>query len=345
MSQKIEVLIVDDSSIMRLLISDILKKDQEISVIGTANNGKNAIEKTKKLKPDVILMDINMGEYSGPYAIEKIMKEIPTPIIVLSAIGNQNLLEVFEATRLGAFDYINKPTSNSIDFKDISSELTQKIKAAAKANVNTLGRTDIKQVSEPHTFAEKLKHEVIVIGASTGGPVAVEKILMNLPENLAVPVLIAQHMPNKFIESFASRLNRLTTLNVHVGAEGTLLQPKHVYIAPGQDNMIVKDVKGEVEIGFTNKKYKEFNNPSVNALMESTAAVFKERAIGVLLTGMGKDGGNGMKAIKAAGGLTIAQNEKSSVVFGMPQEAIRQGAIDHVIHINQIGFFLINCLG
>lgn len=344
MSTKIKVLVADDSSIMRLMITDILNKDKNVDVITTATNGLDAIEKTFDKKPDVVIMDMNMGQYGGLYAVESIMKQRPTPIIMLSAVGNTNLSPIMEAIELGAFDYLNKPAESNIKLKDIGDELLGKIKLAASSNTGLLGVKELRKSIAPHTFSTELNYEAIVIGASTGGPTAIEKVICQLPENLAVPVLVAQHMPANFIPSFAARLNKLTPLKVEIGKLGTVLKPHHVYVAPGGTNMIVKSIEGRVEIAFTKRTFTEYNYPSISGLMSSASKVYGKKSIGVVLTGMGRDGTNGITDIKKAGGFTIAQSEKTSVVFGMPKEAIKSGNIDQVVDIDGIGFFLTSSL-
>lgn len=345
MADKIKVLVVDDSTIMRLLVSDILNADSDINVISTANNGKTAIEKTLIDSPDVIVMDMNMGEYDGLYAVEQIMKKKPTPIIMLSAVGNNNLAPIMKALDLGAFDYMNKPAQNNIKLMERKFDLVNLVKAASLANIDNLISTQTEKLSTPHTFSDELQYEAIAIGSSTGGPTAVEKVLTKLPANLAVPVFIVQHMPENFIPSFVKRLDGLTPLHVQVGAEGMVPKERNVYVAPGGKNMIVKRRRnGEVEIAFTNKIFKEYNGPSVNALMCSVAEVYGERSIGVVLTGMGKDGTKGIVDISKKGGFTIAQSEETCVVFGMPKEAINSGCINRVVALDEIGFFLVNTL-
>jgi len=327
-----------------MMISDMLNDHSDISAFKTANNGKEAVEMTKLHRPDVVVMDVNMGQYDGLYAVEKIMQQNPTPIIMLSAIGNTNLSPILDAIELGAFDYLNKPSSSNIKIKDVGNELVEKIKLAASSNIKIVNEVKRKEVIEPHTFTNQIGYDIIVVGASTGGPSAVEQVICKLPSNLEVPVLIAQHMPENFIPSFAQRLNRLSPLDVKVASLGAVLKPKTVYVAPGQHNTIVRKNNNKVEIGFTAKRFPDFNFPSISALMTSVSKVYGSRAIGLILTGMGKDGCTGIMEIKDAGGLTIAQNEETSVVFGMPKEAINSGKIDHIIPLDQIGFFLTNCL-
>lgn len=345
MKKSLKILIVDDSAFMRLLLTDILAEDVELEVVGVAVDGKDAVAKALELKPDVMVLDMNMGEYSGLYAVEHIMSKNPVPILILSSVGNTNLNPIFDALELGAVDYINKPVRGGSKIREMHEELTRAVKSVARAkpratNINSNGLNRL-----PHTFDKTSKYQVIVIGASTGGPTAIEKVITSLPANLNVPVLICQHMPANFIASFAKRLDSLSSLDVVVGRKGMKPEAGMIIIAPGNSNMIVERVETKsVVIGFSEEKYKEYNNPSINALMLSVAACYGDKAICALLTGMGKDGVQGVSAIKQKGGVTIAQNEASSVIFGMPKMAIESGSVDQILDIKEIGAYLVNCL-
>jgi len=345
MAIPIKVLLVDDSGLMRLLVSDILKVDKGIDVIATANNGKDAAEKTLQLKPDVVVMDMNMGEYDGLYGIQKIMETAPTPIVILSAVGNANFPIIQKALNLGAVDYVNKPAQNNTKVKDVENELIQKIKIAATANISAKTiNVPIKENNNSHTFSN-LNYDIIVVGSSTGGPGALENLIKKLPDNMAIPILIAQHMPANFVPSFADRLNNLSPLNISMARKGDVLAPGRILIAPGSRNMIVeKNADNEIEIAFTSKTFKEFNYPSIDGLMLSVADVYKDRSIGIILTGMGKDGALGMHSIKLQGGYTIAQSSETCVVYGMPKVVIENGDAIATVPINEIGGFIVSCL-
>lgn len=341
----IRVLLADDSGFMRLLVSDILKSDQDIQVVATATNGKDALEKTIQFNPDVVVMDINMGEYDGLYGIEKIMSTQPTPILILSAVGNSDFPIIEKGLRLGAVDYLNKPAHNNTKVKEVSEELIEKIKMAAQANMGArLVVEDVKSNTNSHTFSD-LNYDVVVIGSSTGGPGALESLIRKLPDNMAVPILIAQHMPVNFVPSFASRLNDLSPLDISMARRGDILKPGKILIAPGSRNMIIiKNALGQMQVDFTSKTFKEFNYPSVDCLMSSVAKAYGNRAIGVILTGMGRDGALGMKEIKENGGYTIAQSKETCVVFGMPKEAIENGSINSIVPVSEIAGFIVSCL-
>lgn len=342
--QKIKVLIADDSGFMRLLISDILTESDVTEVVGTAVDGKDAVSQVKKLKPDVLLLDMNMGDYDGLYAVKRLMAENPIPILILSAVGNTDLQPIFDALEYGAVDYLNKPQRSSAKIRLIETELIQKIQSVSRANPKVIKPVEEHINTNQHTFEENLNYDVIVIGASTGGPTAIEKVITSLPANLTVPVLIVQHMPSNFIASFVKRLNALSPLEVMVGKKGMTPRPGQIVIAPGMTNMIITKSGRSRKIDFSDEVFKEYNNPSINALMLSVADIYKNKAIGVILTGMGKDGMLGLKAIKDQGGRTIAQSEKTCVIFGMPKAAVAYDAVDRSIDIHEIGGYLVNSL-
>ena len=343
----IRVVIVEDSGLMRLILSDIVNSEVGMTVVGTASDGKEAVDVVLDTKPDVVLMDMIMDKYDGLYGVRNILKKVRVPIIILSAIGHTNLEPVLEALNLGAFDYINKPIENKAKIRLIDNKIIDKIRLAVKSNNKhfTTTNAQIKLNSNLHTFDNTNKYKVIVIGASTGGPTAVERVISKLPSNLPIPVLIAQHMPANFIPPFVKRINGLTPLDVKVGEKGEMLKSGTIYIAPGDSNMIIKTMpSGLPVIDFTNMTYTEFNNPSINALMLSVNEVFGKKSIGIILTGMGKDGANGMESIYKSGGYTIAQNKESSVVYGMPKEVAERGVINKAISIYEIGGFIVSCL-
>lgn len=339
----INVLVADDSVFMRILIKDVLEEGKEINVVAQAKDSKEAVELCRTHKPDVVLLDMTMGEYDGIYGVKRIMETCPTPIIILSALGNTDMNPILEALSLGAVDYLNKPVSGP-NIREVSETLIAKVKQASQVVLNYPKKEIIKPNLNPHSFSEQLNYDVIVIGASTGGPAAIEKVITTLPANLAVPVLIAQHMPSNFVPSFAGRLDTLTPLSVSMARKDDIVEKGKILIAPGSRNIIVKEENGKVLIDYTPQRFKDFNFPSVTALMLSVAKVYGKRAIGVMLTGMGKDGSEGIKAIHDAGGYTIAQSESTCVVYGMPRAAVEEGSIKQIVSLKEIGGFLVSCL-
>lgn len=341
----VRVLLVDDSSVMRLLVKDILEEDPQITVVGRATNGKDGAAQNMELKPDVVVMDLIMGQYDGVYGVKEIMATHPTPILLLSSIGNTDFSMVIEALNAGAVDYINKPANHSTRLKDIGKDIIYKVKQVAKSNLDVATKEKHKENQHQHTFSDDLLYDAIVIGASTGGPTAVETVLSKLPSNLSVPVVVAQHMPENFVPSFVQRLDKIVALKVVFGKIGTALEPGKIIVVPSSRNVIIRRNEiNQIVIAPTQKRYEDYNFPSINSVFESAAEVYGKRLIGAVLTGMGKDGTLGIIKIKEKGGYTIAQDEKTSVVFGMPKEAIKTGKVDRVVPINEIGPFMVSCL-
>ncbi len=344
---KINVLLADDSGFMRLVLSDMLGSDGNIGVVGTAGNGQEAFRKTSDLKPDVVLLDLVMPEYDGLYAVKQIMQHCPTPIVVLSALGNTNPEAVFEALDAGAYDFLSKPVGVlGSKIREMEHQLVARIRSASSADLRTLHRKKTKGNTNAHTFDSHLAYDAVVIGASTGGTGAIEEILQKLPDNFPLPVIIAQHMPADFVESFARRLNDMLPLPVKLATNGEMPQNGIVYILPGDQNTLLTRERSNSKVRFsrTEERYAEFNHPSVDALMLSAAGCYGPRAIGIMLTGMGKDGAAGMAAMHGKNAFTIAQNEQSSVVFGMPGAAIGRGAVKQVLPLKEIPGFVVGCL-
>ena len=329
---------------MRIMVADALRADPDIEVIGTATNGKDGVDKTISLNPDVVITDMVMPQYDGLYAVTNIMKNKPVPIILLSSLGRANP-EIFKALNAGAFDFFDKPSSNdSIKFRQALAKLTQKIKVASGIDVGALGKKANKVHHEDHVFGSTLQYDIVAIGASTGGPSTIESILDQLPQNLAIPVVIVQHMPERFLASYAQRLNSIIPLPVQLAHNEEYLKAGRVYILKGDGNMKIEtDEFGRSYFRYSDQKYKEYDSPSIDCLFESVADVYGSKAIGIILTGMGRDGSQGLKKIKIRGGLTIAQDAESCIVNGMPKSAVEIGAIDYVVKLKEIPGFVISC--
>jgi two-component system, chemotaxis family, protein-glutamate methylesterase/glutaminase len=340
MSPKIKTLLIEDSGLMRILLADLLRKDDSIEVLATAINGLEGVEKVKELKPDVVITDMVMPQYDGLYVVQQLMKEMPIPIILMSSVGRTDP-KVFDALKEGAFDFVDKPESKRVS--EGFESLVRMIKEASLSDYLKIRQRTKGRNTSVHTFEPRLNYDIVVIGASTGGPSAVELIANNLPNNLAIPVIIAQHMPERFIESFAARLSDTIELKVSVAQDGEPLLGNRIYMAPGTSNMKI-DFSGSCPtVKYVSDQYKLFNRPSIDCLFESVAAVYG-RAIGVVLTGMGKDGTMGLNKIREAGGLTIAQDEFSSTVYGMPKSAFESGAALHQIPLSDIPNFITSAL-
>jgi two-component system chemotaxis response regulator CheB len=331
----LRVLIVDDSVFMRKVISDLISSDPELNVVGTAIDGVDALEKISKLHPDVVTLDVAMPRMDGLTAVRHIMEQCPIPIIMLSSTTSEGAETTLKALEYGAVDYVLKPSGAiSLDIHKVRDELVDKIKAAAHARL----------VRHDHVVGSSIpplrssRGKIVLLGASTGGPPAIEDILLELPEN-SPPVLIVQHMPPGFTRSFAERLDHLCKFRVKEAKEEDLIVQGQALLAAGGYHMTIgRDRRVHLDTG----PLVHGVRPSVDPMMETAADVYGSRAIGVLLTGMGRDGASGMEAIKKKGGSTIAQDEATSTIFGMPRAAIEKGVVDKVLPLNKISHVLIS---
>jgi two-component system, chemotaxis family, protein-glutamate methylesterase/glutaminase len=340
-ADKIKTLLIEDSGFMRILLSDLLRKDGNIEVIATAANGLEGVEKVKSLKPDVVITDMVMPQFDGLYVVQQLMRDMPVPIILLSSLDRTDP-KIFDALKEGAFDFIDKPHEKEVT--QGFQPLTKMVREASMTDYLKLRQLAKGRNTFVHTFEARLNYDIVAIGASTGGPTAIETIVNNLPANLSIPVVIAQHMPERFIESFAARIAETSGLNVSVARNGEPLLSNQIYMAPGTTNTRIEISGSTPVIKYTQDQYKEFNSPSIDCLLESVATIYGSRAVGVILTGMGKDGTMGLLKMKQAGALTLAQDELSAVVYGMPKVAFESGAASHQISLNEIPNFIISAL-
>ncbi|HXX58256.1 MAG TPA: chemotaxis response regulator protein-glutamate methylesterase [Thermodesulfovibrionales bacterium] len=345
MAKKIRVLVVDDSPYSRQTIKGMLETDGEIEIAGIATNGVEAMAKTLRLKPDMITLDFEMPEMDGFTFLRWLMKERPTPVIMVSSYSDKKT--VFTALELGAADFIPKPSQRaSADLLRIQDDLLEKVRGIRDLKTDNLGlyrdivRQDLSASSvkdEPSRRTARFHDiDVVAIGASTGGPAAIQVILTSLPADFPAAILISQHMPKGFTGPFAERLNRLSMIRVKEAAEDVTVEKGTALICPGGCHMIVKEKNRDVRIMLKSSTAGDAYTPSVDVMMASAAERFGATTMGVVLTGMGKDGKKGVVEIKGKGGYTIAESEKTSVVFGMPQEAIKTGAVDRVLPLDEI---------
>lgn len=360
----ITALVVDDSALIRKVLSDILNKDPEIEVIGTAFNGKDALEKIKKLRPDVVLLDNVMPVLDGLRALARIMKEYPTPVIIVSALGEKAEEITLTAFEYGAVDVIPKPEGIlSQSIPEMAKEIRKKVKTAAKANLDNLecmrypdkekpdkvkkeGRTEGRMECD-ESFTAPVKN-VIAIGTSTGGPRALGKLISALPADLPAAVLVVQHMPPSFTASLSRRLNAKSALEVREAKEGDVVENGVVLIAPGDHHMEIvrKKVKGrEKDVVHLSRTPKELGSrPSVNVLFRSIAPIYGPRIISLILTGMHCDGAEGAEEIKKKGGKVIAEARSSCVVYGMPGEIVKRKLADFVLPLDRMATELMNMI-
>ncbi|PWK12692.1 protein-glutamate methylesterase/protein-glutamine glutaminase [Tumebacillus permanentifrigoris] len=340
----IQVLVCDDSALMRRIISDILKSDPEIIVVGTAKNGQEALDLIPKLKPDVLTLDIEMPVLNGLEALPMIWRKYKIPTIMLSSLTQEGADATIKALELGAFDFVGKPSGSiSLDLAKISEDLLHKIKAAAKKEQVVQSTKYFKPYPKPIPAppkpmrTAKRVEEILAIGTSTGGPRALQVVLSHLPGELPAAVVVVQHMPAGFTKSLAQRLDQICTVRVHEAHDGQVLEEGHVYIAPGDYHMrIVEQTSGTYVIRLNQEPPLGGHRPAVDIMYDSVAELRGVRVRAAILTGMGGDGANGMVKIKAQGGRTIAESQESCVVFGMPRTAIAKGCVDIVAPLNRI---------
>ncbi|MGO9017837.1 MAG: protein-glutamate methylesterase/protein-glutamine glutaminase [Syntrophobacteraceae bacterium] len=343
---QIKVLIVDDSAIVRKIFSQELSKHPDISVIGVAPDPFVARDKIVNLKPDVITLDIEMPRMDGLSFLRKLMKYHPIPAIIVSSLTPANSEMALEALEYGAVEVLAKP-GGSYSVGDMSEQLAEKIRAAASARMRTPTPMAEHVVPNngtlPSLALKRSTHKVIAMGASTGGTEALKSVLMAMPSN-SPGIVIVQHMPPRFTTTFADRLNGLCQIQVSEARDGDPVLPGTALIAPGNYHMLIKRVGGTYYVEVKNGPLVFHQRPSVDVLFLSVARFVGANALGVIMTGMGRDGAAGLLEMKKAGAYTVAQDEASCVVFGMPKEAIRLGGADKVVSLPDIPRTLMNFL-
>jgi two-component system chemotaxis response regulator CheB len=359
----VRVLVVDDSAFMRKALSSMLASEPRLTVIGTARNGEEAIHKVAELKPDVVTLDVEMPGMGGLEALKQIMAQHPVPVVMVSSLTEDGARETLAALELGAVDYVPKHLNGLVTrITGIQEELIAKVLAAAGAAgklrrrmpVPTsprdgrpmAGRAAVPAAAQSltaTTVAATRGSRVVAIGCSTGGPQALQTILPQLPADFPAGIVMVQHMPKCFTKPFAERLNELCQITVREAQDGEVVEPGVALLAPGGVHLtVVRRRPTVVETALVPDTFGLLHVPSVDVLMRSVAEVYGERAIGVVLTGMGHDGLEGMRAIKAAKGRTVAQDEASCIVYGMPRAVIERGYADKVVPLDRLAGELIN---
>ncbi len=353
--QTVRVLIVDDSAFVRRTITKILEQDPRIEVVGTAWDGKEAIDKILHLRPDVVTMDLNMPNMNGMEAIDIIMREMPLPVIVVSSMNKDVIEETIEALEHGAVDFIVKPTELASEkLFQIKPDLINKVLTLASSKGKT-GKprlrvpTPQRQEARPPAAAQVTrpkagdKTDCVAIGVSTGGPTALYQIIPQLPEDFPAGILIIQHMPPGFTRPLAERMNKNSHITVKEAEHGDLITPGTALVAPGGKHLFLERQRDHiVRVRIAPEPSNYIHIPSIDLTFSDVANVYKERSIGVILTGMGKDGVDGLEKIKASGGRAVAEDESTCVVFGMPEVAIRRGIIDKIAPVYQIAPLLLD---
>ncbi len=336
----VKVLIVDDSAVVRNILSAELAKAPGIEVVGVAMDPYVARDKIVRLKPDVVTLDIEMPRMDGLTFLKKLMRYYPIPVIVVSSVAPEGSDTAIEAMELGALDVVSKPGA-AYTVGDLSAQLVSKIKAAAKANVNRLAGVTAGAESEKEEqpivrlSMTRTTEKVVAIGASTGGTEAIKRVLERYPAN-GPGTLIVQHMPEHFTRSFAQRLNTLCAPEVREAADGDTVHSGLVLIAPGNKHMVLRRSGAQYKVMIKDGPFVHHQRPSVEVLFNSVAEYAGRNAVGAILTGMGADGAKALMNMLEAGADTIAQDEKSCVVYGMPKAAVELGAAQHVLHIDKI---------
>jgi len=336
----IKVLVVDDSAVVRKIISDHLSKEPDIEVVGTAPDPYVARDKIVKLRPHVVTLDIEMPRMDGLTFLKKLMKYFPLPVVILSSLTPAGSQTALEALAAGAVEVLSKPGS-SFSVADMSELLAEKVRAASRARIKPPSsppeQADIpsKPLSYNRAMSETT-HKVVAIGASTGGTEAIKQILTLLPPT-APGIVIVQHMPPNFTTAFAERLNSICHIQVREARDGDSVLPGLALIAPGNFHMLLRRSGARYYVEVKEGPRVHHQRPAVDVLFRSTAKYAGRNAVGILLTGMGADGAQGLLEMKQAGASTIAQDEQSCVVYGMPKEAVKIGAVDEVVPLDKIG--------
>ena len=349
MSDRIRVLVVDDSALMRKLIPAILARDSSIEVVGTAMDGAFALKKIEELQPDVVTLDLEMPRMDGMEMLRLIMKRAPLPIILFSTHSKEGGYATLKALALGAVDFLQKPKDAATGhLEEIADQLIAKIKVAKRAAKRKLPPvTVVEELSRVTKGARPTlpPRRVIAVGISTGGPNALQYMLSQIPGDFLSTIVVVQHMPEGFTEMFAKRLDECSSLEVHEARSGDLLIAGRVLICPGNRHIMVRRMPRGDMVVLSDGPPVNGHRPSADVLFHSVAQEFGLMAVGVLMTGMGEDGAEGLGAIKSAGGMTIAQSEESCVVSGMPRAAILKGYANKVIPLEGLGTFLVNHYG
>lgn len=337
--QRIRVLVVDDSSFMRIALKRVLQSDPQLEVAGCARDGQQAIELVHALDPDVVTMDVEMPGMNGLEVLKVIMSRSPRPVLMVSVATQQGAQMTLDALEAGAFDYIPKqPGDRSVDGAGIRRDLIAKIKAAAASRTRTPSATESgsRHLAVPAT-GTAVTPSVICIGSSTGGPKALQQILPRLPADLPAGIVVVQHMPAGFTGPFAARLNAMSRLRVKEAEPDDCIDTGKVLIAPaGWHITICRRAHSQYGVRLSKAPADRLHMPSVDIMMLSAAEVLRERAMGVILTGMGNDGSEGMRAIRETGGYTIGQDEGTCAVYGMPKACAEAGVLAKVLPLGDI---------
>ncbi len=336
----IRVLVVDDSAFVRQAVSRMLSNAPDIEVVGVGVDGRDAVEKVRALKPDVVTLDIQMPRMGGLEALQQIMEENPLPVLLLSSLTREGAEVTLRGLEQGAMDFVDKSSvRGSMNLLSLTEELVGKIRALASVpRAHLAARPRALGTSKPPLAVRTpaRRAQAVVIAASTGGPPALQAIIPRLPTAIRSAILVVQHMPAGFTRSLAERLDARSAVSVREAADGDLVGPGHVFIAPAGRHMKVRRRGLGVRVWLDEEPRSALHRPSADVLMASVAKVYGPRSLGVILTGMGADGVEGLRAIRDAGGQTFAESEESCVIYGMPKAAVEAGIVDRSIHLERL---------
>lgn len=340
-TQKIKVLIIDDSALIRSILKEVINSYADLEAVGAASNPLQAREMIRTLNPDVLTLDVEMPEMDGLTFLEKLMRLRPTPVLMISSLTEKGSDAALRALELGAVDFLPKPKLGiSEGLREYSEEIADKIRAAYASKARLARKVEASAATSTEALPElgnriTSTEKVIILGASTGGTEAIKEFLIRLPAD-APGILIAQHMPEAFTKSFAARLDSLCKINVVEAQGNERVLPGHAFIAPGHSHLLLKRSGANYMTELSQSPPVNHHRPSVEVLFRSAAKNAGKNVLGVMLTGMGKDGANAMLEMRQAGAYNFAQNEETCVVFGMPREAIAVGAVDEIVPIQDM---------
>ncbi|RKD34456.1 protein-glutamate methylesterase/protein-glutamine glutaminase [Thermohalobacter berrensis] len=345
----IKVLVVDDSVFMRKLISDILNEDEILEVVDTAKNGKEALGKIKELSPDVITLDIEMPIMDGITTLKHIVNDFKKPVVMLSSLTKEGAEATLKALEIGAVDFITKPTNIfKVGADEKKKEIIQKVKISSKVKILNGKLNSQHKIIRMNNYKKNRGEfsNLIAIGTSTGGPKALQAIIPHIPKNINGSIVVVQHMPPGFTKSLAKRLDSLSEITVKEAENNERIKKGYCYIAPGDYHMTIDEVNGkELYIRLNKDRPVSGHRPSVDVLMKSVSKVKSMKKIGIILTGMGSDGAKGIKSVKDNNGFTIAQNEETCVVYGMPKSAVEIEGINKILPLEKIAQEIMNRVG
>ena len=343
---KIKVLVIDDSALIRSLLTEIINSQRDMEVVGAAPDPLVARDMIKQLNPDVLTRDVEMPKMDGLDFLEKLMRLRPMPVVMVSTLTERGSEITMRALELGAIDFVTKPKMSISDgMREYTDIIADKIRAASQARIASLPRPSASTSAAPAPLRNPLisSEKLLIIGASTGGTEAIKSFLLQMPSDCP-GILITQHMPAGFTKSFANRLDSLCQISVKEAAGGERILPGHAYIAPGDKHLLLARSGANYVTELSDAPPVNRHKPSVDVLFDSAATYAGKNVIGVILTGMGKDGAAGMAQMKQAGAYNYAQNEESCVVYGMPKEAVAHGGVDEIAHLNDLPKLVLNYL-